>query len=458
MRLTNERGVSLMLLILAITVFAGVAIGIVTLLRPRYESYPYQVQSYQASALAQAGAEFAVRYAKENADSSGNFVPTLTNLIASTNGRFNLGDGAFQLTYVTSSACRDELYSRGCSTRFNADGTCPGATREVKLSPFGSVVGKAIVSVQITSAISAVHYDYGFGNYKGSRIGFNFCDYTQVYSKDNMYLPHASIDGQYGGSGYVGTIAATLDGAGKQVTLGRLGFSGWGGGINWIWDTACGPCLGPQIGGQNTFAGQKLPAWDRTSHPVPLASEVFQIVPVQHNGWAHTRWPTSGMDLITFAVDRPHSGTQCSTDTAICCVDSSGLQAYYPTVTTTCTSPPSPSNPPCCEPNPGNSTTVMNCIDTTGATGWGGLSRTEATCSGEVSVGGGMGLTGVTVQVPGGGNTVIETLGDLTPPVTFYFQFPYSPVDVQGCETNTGNGCRTKWPPQYITWVFTVTN
>ena len=64
----NQRGVSLMLLIIAITVFAAVAIGIVTLLRSRYESYPYQVQSYQAYTLAHAGVEFALGYAKENAD------------------------------------------------------------------------------------------------------------------------------------------------------------------------------------------------------------------------------------------------------------------------------------------------------------------------------------------------------------------------------------------------------
>jgi hypothetical protein len=456
-----------MLLILAITAFAGVAIGIVTLLRPRYESYPYQVQSYQASMLAQAGAEFAVRYARENADGSGNFVVALTNLIASNNGRFNLGDGAFQLTYVTSSACKDMLYSRGCSTRFSADGTCPTATREVKLSPFGSVVGKAIVSLQITSAISKAHYDYGFGNYAGSRIGFNFCDYTQVYSKNNMYLPHANIEGQYGpawsggSGGYVATIAATRDGANKQVTLGRLGFTAYGGANLWIWDTACGPCLGPQIGGQNTFAGQLLPAWNRTTNPTPLPSEYFQIVPIQHDSYAHTRWPTSGAGLDpTYAVDRPHTGVQCVTAWGSCDAASCNCcVAGYGSRTDGLTAPicNGSNGPPCCEPYPpANSTTVTPCIDTTLSTAYGWASRTEATCSGEVSGGGGSGLSGVLVQVPGGGNAIIETLGDLTPPVTFYLQFPYSPCDVQGCED--GTNCRTKFPPQYITWVFTVTN
>jgi hypothetical protein len=453
-----------MLLILAITVFAGVAIGIVTLLRARYESYPYQVQSYQASTLAQAGAEFAVRYAMENVDSSGSYIGRLQALIAANNGRFNLGNGAFQLTYVTSSACKDVLYSLGCSTRFNADGTCPGATREVNLSPFGSMVGSALVSVQITSAISSAHYDYGFGNYQGSRIGFNFCDYTQAYSLNNMYMPYAKVEGEYGPlggpGGYWATIAATLDGAGKQVTLGRLGFSGFGG-LGWIWDTACGPCLGPKIGGQNTFAGQKLPAWDRTTNPVHLPSEVFQIVPVQHNGYAHTRWPTSGYSAFQqYPQDRPHTGVQCTmaqswpactSSDCNCCLASSASRSDSLSAPT-CDG----SLPVCCEPPPGNSTNYENCIDTTASGGWPWASRTETTCSGEVSGGGSTGLTAVMIQVPGGGNLVLETLGDVTPPVTFYLQFPYSPCDVQGCEN--GTNCRTKYPPQYITWVFTVTN
>jgi hypothetical protein len=473
MKLTSQRGVSLLLLIIGITVFAGVAIGIVTLLRPRYESYPYQVQSYQASTLAQAGAEFAVRYAKENANDSGNFVIALTNLIASTWGRFNLGDGAFQLTYVTSLACKDILYSRGCSTRFNADGTCPGATREVKLSPFGSVVGRAITSLQITSAISAVHYDYGFGNYRGSRIGFNFCDFTPVYSLNNQYIPHATITGMYGDSGFVGTIAATCDNGGtvdaggncinpidtskptKRVTLGRLGFIAFGGGVSWIWDTACGPCLGP--GG--TFVGQLLPAWNRTNNPTPLPAEVFPIVPVPHSWYAHTRWPTSGADLYpTFPQDRPHSGVQCVMPSGPCSASSCNCCVVgYASRVDGLTAPICDGSlPVCCEPSPGNTTTIMNCIDTAGSSGMGGMSRTEATCSGEVSTGGGMGLMGITVQVPGGGQTVIETLGDITPPVTFFLQFPYLPVDVQGCET--GTNCRTLWPPVYVSWVFTVKN
>ena len=80
-RSSSQRGVSLLLLIIAITVFAAVAIGIVTLLRSRHESYPYQVQSYQAYALAHAGVEFAIRLAMENSDW---MIQTVSSIIRST--------------------------------------------------------------------------------------------------------------------------------------------------------------------------------------------------------------------------------------------------------------------------------------------------------------------------------------------------------------------------------------
>ena len=114
---SSQRGVSLMVLILAITVFAGVAAGVVTLLRVRHESYPYQVQSYQAYALANAGVEFAVRYARDNmnADGSGSFVGFFTgpNGIPSTGqGRkFTLPNGSyFYLRYVPGTGCSGTLY------------------------------------------------------------------------------------------------------------------------------------------------------------------------------------------------------------------------------------------------------------------------------------------------------------------------------------------------------------
>jgi Tfp pilus assembly protein PilV len=133
-RLTSQRGVSLLVLITMVTVFAGVAIGFVTLVRSRHESYPYQVQSYQAYALAHAGAAFAMRYALDNNDFMANPGKYVANGIAynSANWKtFQLGSDSFKLQYVTGS-CNDRMYARG---------ECGTATREVVLQYFSTTLG-----------------------------------------------------------------------------------------------------------------------------------------------------------------------------------------------------------------------------------------------------------------------------------------------------------------------------
>jgi len=49
---------------------------------------------------------------------------------------------------------------------------------------------------------------------------------------------------------------------------------------------------------------------------------------------------------------------------------------------------------------------------------------------------------------------VIETFGEVTPPVTFYVQFPYEAPDAYGC--SSGGPCRTLYPPVMNTFTFTV--
>jgi hypothetical protein len=55
---------------------------------------------------------------------------------------------------------------------------------------------------------------------------------------------------------------------------------------------------------------------------------------------------------------------------------------------------------------------------------------------------------------PGKGRFTIETFGNVTPPVTFYIQFPYEQPDANGC--STGGPCRTLYPPVMNTFIFTV--
>ncbi len=262
MRFDNQKGVSLLLLVIAITVFAGIAIGIVTLLRTRYESYPYQVQSYQAYALANAGVEFAIRYAKENntdpaaSDSFTNSPATYISIYPSYKD-FSFGNGTFSLSYQP--GCPDRLYSKG---------TYGTATREVSVSNFGSYLGSQGASVYMVNAqVSRTCYGAGCAGrtcwngatsytcpadpypgppqYFGDRIQISYCVPNMSAAGHTTYIQWVSWAPS-------GVVTAT-----QPVTLGRLGFTdnvqtlqyydpngnpkpghpltAW-----WVWDATCG--------------------------------------------------------------------------------------------------------------------------------------------------------------------------------------------------------------------------
>jgi hypothetical protein len=245
----------------------------------------------------------------------------------------------------------------------------------------------------------ATRTHYNVSGYSGSSIELKFVD--PILSVGIVTWPrgveHGQIDGLY--PSYPTTIAATRDGAGKQVTLGRVGIDGGFGNV-WIWDAACSAtCPG------GMYTGQLLPAWDGNVNDVSTQS--FQIIPVPHDGWAHSRFPTSGYTLLP--TDRPQTPDRSCMDIA-----------------------------------PSSFTWDAGCI--------GPCTRTQATCSDVMQ---GAGLTRVIVM-PGGGRFTIETFGDITPPVTFYIQVPYEKPDPFGC--STGGGCRTLYPPVWASFVFTVTN
>ncbi|HSR10451.1 MAG TPA: type VI secretion system tube protein Hcp, partial [Thermodesulfobacteriota bacterium] len=241
---------------------------------------------------------------------------------------------------------------------------------------------------------------YKSPGYAGSRLEFGFVDplLSGAGAASPAWTAYGQVDGLY--PDFPTTIAATLDGAGRPVRLGRVGI-GRGSGTEWIWDAGCGaPCFP-----RRQYLGQTLPAWDGDVGHVSTQS--FQIVPVPHDGWAHSRFPTSGYDLSP--ADRPQVPDAS-------CVDN----APAPSI---------PSDPGC----------------------GGACTRTQATCS-DVMQGGG--LTRVLILPPGKGHVTIETLGDVTPPVTFYIQFPYEQPDIGGCGDK--GRCRSVYPPAQNTFILTV--
>ncbi|OPY79707.1 MAG: hypothetical protein A4E64_00351 [Syntrophorhabdus sp. PtaU1.Bin058] len=79
---SNNRGIALVLLIMSITIIGVIGAGIVSLVGSKHRAYPFQTQSYQAYTLANAGVEFAIRYAHDNwiAFSAGpsTYIPNIT--------------------------------------------------------------------------------------------------------------------------------------------------------------------------------------------------------------------------------------------------------------------------------------------------------------------------------------------------------------------------------------------
>jgi hypothetical protein len=474
-RATNQRGVSLLLLVIMITAFAGVAVGVVTLLRSRHESYPYQVQSYQAYALAHAGAEFAMRFTRENVDANGGYGNFLQNYIAVTGGRVNFGNGTFTLRYVpwvpgSSANCGDDkLYSRG---------TCGTASREIELSQFGVNVSRPSGPLVNLVSLTATHYDDCAAGvcYSGSRLSLNICDPVLGTLPLTYGVPYGQIEGLY--TYFPTYIAATRDGAGKQVTLAGV----FGGGMaraGWLWDAACGdPASSPWVlcstpgtpstctlasVGKYVAQGKTLPAWDKVNNPTPLASEIFQITPVPHSQWAYAHFPTSGN--IGISGDRPRSGVPCSNNLSTCCdpnPNTCSLAPTDPNYFAPCCTGSYPPNPCCYDPQgfAGGSRsypngTVIDPVRAPTSAGYGTwLDRTAYTCS-EYDFAGNQGHIFINLQA-GGGYINIETIGDITPPVTIYFHFPYQPPDIIKCTTGIPTGCMSQYPPQYVTWVFTV--
>lgn len=101
----TEKGISLIILIISITIMSIIGAGIVSFMGAKQKSYPYQIQSYQALNLANAGVEFAIRYAYDNKNgfnlNPGNYIPSASpgKIVEP----FGAGQGTFELIYSTAS-------------------------------------------------------------------------------------------------------------------------------------------------------------------------------------------------------------------------------------------------------------------------------------------------------------------------------------------------------------------
>lgn len=115
----TEKGVSLVVLVIAITLTSLLGVGIVSFMGTKQKSVVPQAQTYQAYAIAHAGIEFAIRYAYDNKDDNdfpgAHFPKTVS-----------FGGGTFAITY-------NEV-----TNKLTSVGTYGTASRTVELTNFRS--------------------------------------------------------------------------------------------------------------------------------------------------------------------------------------------------------------------------------------------------------------------------------------------------------------------------------
>lgn len=119
-RLT-DKGISLVILILIITIIGVLGAGIVSFMGSKQKSYPVQAQAYQALNLAHAGIEFAIRYAYDRYNQAGqSAIDCLGTPVV-----VNFGNGSFEVQYVG-----------GTNYTLKSIGRSGAAMREVRLNKF----------------------------------------------------------------------------------------------------------------------------------------------------------------------------------------------------------------------------------------------------------------------------------------------------------------------------------
>ena len=99
----GNKGVTLITLIIAITIFSVFITVFSYIMIAKHESEPLYVQSTQAYAIAQAGIEYGIRYAMDvkNAEGNPGFLSDPTNEIYFPKNQ-DFGDGSFNLVYDNS--------------------------------------------------------------------------------------------------------------------------------------------------------------------------------------------------------------------------------------------------------------------------------------------------------------------------------------------------------------------
>jgi hypothetical protein len=124
---STERGFALVILVIIMIIVGIIGVGLVSVMGAKQKSYPFQAQAYKALMLANAGVEYAIRYANENPGSGGvTYFSTARN--------YSFGGGSFNVQYYYPAASGYPAYS------LRSKGTVGNVQREVVLNKFPGFV------------------------------------------------------------------------------------------------------------------------------------------------------------------------------------------------------------------------------------------------------------------------------------------------------------------------------
>lgn len=119
--LFNNKGISLVILLVAMTLISVLGASFVSLMSSKQKSFLHQIDSYRALNIANAGVEYAIRFASDGADTLGFSNPALTT-------ERSLGGGSFSISYIYNQTISNDLLS--------VTGTYNGSSREARLLRF----------------------------------------------------------------------------------------------------------------------------------------------------------------------------------------------------------------------------------------------------------------------------------------------------------------------------------
>ncbi len=275
---SSDCGIALVALVVMIVVLGLLGTLIVSFMGSKLKSYPIQLQSYQAFNLANAGAEFAIRYAKDRFENEAlrEAVTVSLGSEVTVNCGSDCGNRSFRIQY--------HVQEPVSGSYLTSIATVGNASREVRVNKFaGFVAGGGIVHSPVVDEGCLVERDAGC--YDANCVKMDKCPSGLTNNKASA-LPVTSM---FDDTVYVKYIEIRMDPTtGSANKIQQLYF---GGAKHYDSTSECGnPDLNPNCMGKAANEGVCVPKTDGTGCPAGSLSKAQ--IPYQG------RIPTPSLNLV----------------------------------------------------------------------------------------------------------------------------------------------------------------